>query len=268
MAGGEPTPQVPDHELIRRIGTGGYGEVWLARNALGTLRAVKVVDRRKFGSDRPFHREFEGLRKYEPVSRSHPGLIQLLQIGRNDASGYFYCVMELADPVDALPGSGFQPSMGGVPASGSTGSPQIGLVGYEPKTLGAILRRQGRLPYGECVEIGLQLTDALAHLHAAGLVHRDIKPANIIFVQGRPKLADVGLVTGIGEPQSMVGTVGFVAPEGPGSPRADIFSLGRLLYEIASGKPGESFPEPLTELADLPERAQLVEWNEVVLHAC
>src|SRR5262245_7871708 len=90
-------PAVPDHELLRRIGSGSYGEVWLARNVVGTLRAAKIVCRRDFSDAYPFEREFKGIQKYEPVSRSHEGLIDILQIGRNDGEGYFYYVMELAD---------------------------------------------------------------------------------------------------------------------------------------------------------------------------
>ena len=92
-----PPPQVPDHELLRPIGHGAYGEVWLARNVMGTLRAVKVVHRHDFGDEHPFDREFRGIQKFEPISRSHPGLVNILQIGRNEAEGYFYYVMELAD---------------------------------------------------------------------------------------------------------------------------------------------------------------------------
>ena len=64
-------PTIPDHELICRIGGGSYGEVWLARTALGAYRAVKIVHRHKFGHDRPFEREFAGIQKFEPISRSH-----------------------------------------------------------------------------------------------------------------------------------------------------------------------------------------------------
>ena len=60
-------PHIPDHELLRRIGVGAYGEVWLARTVLGEWRAVKIVRRDAFGDDpRPFEREFEGIRRYEP----------------------------------------------------------------------------------------------------------------------------------------------------------------------------------------------------------
>src|SRR6266496_1675321 len=81
----------------------------------------------------------------------------------------------------------------------------------------------------------------LAHLHAVGFVHRDIKPSNIIFVNGAPKLADIGLVTSIDEAHSLVGTVGYIPPEGPGSPQADIYSLGKVLYEAAFGKDRQEF---------------------------
>ena len=62
---------------------------------MGTLRAVKLVHREDFSRDRPFTREYEGLLHYEPISRSHPNLMQILHVGRHD--GYFYYVTELAD---------------------------------------------------------------------------------------------------------------------------------------------------------------------------
>lgn len=56
-----PPPQVPDHQLVGRIGAGSYGEVWLARGITGTWRAVKVVSRARFESERPYEREFRGV---------------------------------------------------------------------------------------------------------------------------------------------------------------------------------------------------------------
>src|SRR5262245_35289290 len=97
---GEHPPIVPDYELLRRIGGGAYGEVWLARSkATEVLRAAKIVWRSTFNDDRPFQREFEGIQRFERISREHPGQLALFHIGRNDAEGYFYYVMELADAV-------------------------------------------------------------------------------------------------------------------------------------------------------------------------
>jgi eukaryotic-like serine/threonine-protein kinase len=80
-------PSVPDHTLLYQIGKGAHGDVWLARSALGTLRAVKIVYRASFSDERPYEREFEGILKYEPLSRTHEGLMQVLHVGRNDAGG-------------------------------------------------------------------------------------------------------------------------------------------------------------------------------------
>ena len=95
---------IPDHTLLRPIGRGAYGEVWLARNVMGVLRAVKLVERRQFDNDRPYEREFAGIQRYEPVSRSADGLVHVLHVGRNDAEGYFYYVMELADGANVADG--------------------------------------------------------------------------------------------------------------------------------------------------------------------
>ena len=168
-----PPPQIPEHESIRCIGRGSYGEVWLARNIMKVFRAVKVVYRDSFEDDRPYDREFAGIRKFEPISRTE-GQVDILQVGRNDADGYFYYVMELAD--DENSGQAIDPAT------------------YVPKTLRSEIRKCGRIPTERCLEIGLSLTNALDHLHKNGLVHRDIKPSNIIFVNGVPKLADIGQI--------------------------------------------------------------------------
>lgn len=262
---GEP-PRVPDHELVRCIGQGGYGEVWLARNVVGTWRAVKVVYRDNFRDDHPYEREFGGIEKYEPLSRSNEGLVDVLQIGRNDARGYFYYVMELADDLNAECGvrsAGSAGAAGSIPQSAFR-TPHL----YTPRTLSAELRRSGRLAFDECLQLGLTLNLALGHLHRHGLIHRDVKPSNVIFVNGVPKLADIGLVTGIGEANTFVGTEGFVPPEGPNSTQADLYALGKVLYEASMGKDRQEFPEPFSRLALDAESKALMELNAILLKAC
>ncbi len=241
-----PPPRIPDHELIRRIGRGAYGEVWIARSVTGAYRAVKIVRRSSFDHERPFEREFEGILKFEPVSRTHDSQVDILHVGHGE--DYFYYVMELADDQ-------------------ATGG-QINPDNYHPRTLKSDLLFHGHLPFEECVSIGIALTTALEHLHENGLVHRDVKPSNIIFVNGVAKLADIGLVTGVDTTRSYVGTEGFAAPEGPGTPQADVFSLGKVLYEMSTGKDRQEFPELPTNLRELPEREGLVELNAVIAKAC
>ena len=231
------TPVIPDHQLIRRIGEGSYGEIWLAKNVIGTYRAVKIVYRARFETERPYEREFKGIQKFEPISRSHPGLVDILQVGRNDDAGYFYYVMELADD--------------------ETSSGAVRPDTYSGKTLGKELATRGRLPALEALRFGQNLAAALAHMHQQGLVHRDIKPANIIFVDGHPKLADIGLVALVTEARTRVGTEGYMPPEGPGSIQADLYSLGKVLYEISTGQELESFPVLPANLIEFPD-SQLV----------
>lgn len=240
-------PQVPNHEMLRVIGRGSYGEIWLARSVTGTLRAVKIIDRRTFDSEKAFQREFEGITRFEPISRSDAGFVDVLHVGRDPGGDFFYYVMELAD--DHVAGVEIDPEH------------------YIPKTLKTELSRRARLLVDECVTLGLTLTRALATLHRQGLVHRDIKPANIIFVGGSPKIADIGLVATTGQ-DSFVGTEGYVPPEGPGSVQADLYSLGKVLYEIAMGKDRLDFPAVSTRLDELPDKGALLQFNEVLLRAC
>ena len=93
-------PNIPDHDVLRKIGGGAYGEVWMARGVTGAMRAVKVVWREDFDDERTFEREFEGILKYEPISRDHPALVNILHVGRSpDGISFYYYVMELGDDV-------------------------------------------------------------------------------------------------------------------------------------------------------------------------
>src|SRR5207247_4173951 len=82
-AGKMQTPEIPDHELLRCIGRGSYGEVWLARHGPTDFRAVKVVYRKTFEQDRPFERELSGIEQFEPISRRHSSQVSILQDGPN-----------------------------------------------------------------------------------------------------------------------------------------------------------------------------------------
>ena len=257
--------------MVRCIGQGSYGEVWLARNAVGTWRAVKLVYRQNFKDPKPYEREFSGIQSYEPISRTNEGLIDVLQIGRNDEEGYFYYVMELAD-------SGLGPSKTEVSGEAENAQPAALLDAsnhenldpetYVPKTLSRVIHQRGRLSYEECLTLGLTLNLALGHLHRHGLIHRDVKPSNIVFVNGVAKLTDIGLVTDLAGAESFVGTEGFIPPEGPNSTQADLYALGKVLYEASMGKDRNQFPEPVTLLGLDGDSRNLMELNAVLVRAC
>ena len=243
-------PLVHDHTLLRSIGHGAYGEVWLAVNTIGLYHAIKIVDQSDFEDIEPYTREFKGMEKYMPISLNHPGLVHILHVGRDDDAGYFYYVMEIGD--DEVSGNKINPAT------------------YSPRNLAKDLQKRRRLPVVECVSLGLVLSEALEFLHQQQLIHRDIKPSNIIFVNGVPKLADIGLVTEIGGPgKSMthVGTKGFIAPEGPGTPAADVYSLGKVLYEAATGLDRQEFPK-LPSLLSEDETVEFMRLNAVIVQAC
>jgi serine/threonine protein kinase len=230
---------------------------------------VKIVHRATFTDDRPFQREFEGIKKFEEISRSHPSQLAIFHVGRNETAGCFYYVMELADGASNCLMISNQSSVRSDRLSELNTDSLI--TDYSPRTLRSDLRAHTRLPVARVVELGLGLTEALAHLHEHGLVHRDIKPSNIIFVGGRPKLGDIGLVTQTimgDDTRSIVGTEGYLAPEGPGTPQADLFALGKVLYEALTGLDRRQFPALPEDLPRWPERRMVLEFNEILLKAC
>ena len=252
----EELPDAPGYKLFNTpFGEGAYGKVWLARNPTGQWQALKAVYLANFDHNTdPYEREFNGVSRYKPVSDKHPGLLRVDFVSEK-RPGYFYYVMELGDPVE--PGWESAPST------------------YKPRDLvNARTHAPGRrLPVRECVQIGLELTDALAFLHRQGLTHRDIKPQNIIFVNGRPKLADLGLIAEIRPPDqeiTFVGTPGYMPPppERPGTPQADIYALGMVLYVLSTGRKAAFFPEIATTLVENKDPAEFFPLNAVVLKAC
>ena len=253
----EEIPDAPEYEIISpAVGKGGFGKVWIARNAIGQWQALKAVYQSNFGANRaPYEAEFKGLQRYKPISEKHPGLLRIDLVSKMKPEGYFYYVMELGDA--QAPGWEQQPTL------------------YKPKDL-ENLRKQAygrRLPVKECLRVVTVLAEALDFLHQQGLTHRDIKPANVIFVQGRPKLADIGLVSEIrpiDEVKTIVGTIGYMPPppEKPGTPQADIYALGMLLYVISTGSDPGLFPDLSTTLMARSGQADFIRLNSIILKAC
>jgi serine/threonine protein kinase len=229
------------------FGEGAYGKVWLVRNATGQLQALKEIQRSKFDVEGPYERELRGIKSYKPVSNQHPGLLHIDHVNCNDPQGYFYYVMELGDALD--------------PDWELKGEP------YKPRDLATACSQAAtnRMSARECIHISIALLEALDFLHQQGLVHRDIKPSNIIFVGGRPKFADVGLVRESSPDATWVGTEFYLPPEAPGTTAADIYALGKLLYVISTGKHPRSFSELSTTLVEKPEFMRL---NEIICKAC
>ena len=242
-------PEVPDHSILRLIGTGAYGEVWLARSVTGAFRAVKVVWREDFKDESIYVREFESILHYEPVARGIPGVVHILHVGQNEGEyPYYYYVMELAD--DAYTGIHIEPET------------------YVPRTLHSDMQLYGRnpMPLDYVLEVGSQLAHALDGMHAEDLTHRDVKPSNIVFVNGRAKLADAGSVSR-SHNRSFAGTQGYIPPEGPGTPRADVYALAKVLYEMSTGKDRLDFPELPTEVPEGASHRRWLAFNEIICAA-
>jgi CHASE2 domain-containing sensor protein len=249
-------PDVSGYELVRPpFGRGAYGKVWLARNKAGQWRALKAIYLANSENDTdPYEREFNGVSRYKSVSEKHPGLVRVDFVSEK-LDGYFYYVMEIGDSVE--PDWEREPSK------------------YRPRDLGNERARMPgkRLPISQCVQIGIELADALDFLHRQGLTHRDIKPSNIIFVNGKPKLADLGLVAEIrplNQERTFVGTPGYMPPppERPGTPASDIYALGMLLYVLGTGRNAAFFPEIATSLVENKEPEEFFLLNTIILKAC
>ncbi|MBL9107647.1 MAG: serine/threonine protein kinase, partial [Myxococcales bacterium] len=207
---------VLDRFVVRRLlGRGGMGVVYEARDErLGRDVAIKLLDARHV--DRPERRKRFAREARAAAAVTHPNVARVLEVGDGDAGTYL--VFEL------VPGP----------------------------TLRALLA-EGPLPVARCAEIGAALAGALAAAHEAGVVHRDLKPENVIVEGGvTPKILDFGLAKvsvpeGSGSGSDVVtveghvlGSPGYMSPEQalgkPCGPASDVFSLGVVLFELATGK--------------------------------
>jgi eukaryotic-like serine/threonine-protein kinase len=214
-------PEVPDFDLLRPVGRGGFGEVWLARNrTTGHLRAIKLIPLRQPGTGNAAAREISSLSRLEShLHCDHPNLLPIHHVGRT-ASHLFY-VMD--------------------PADDSSGAAASDDIGYRPATLQTRLE-DDLLEPDVCLDYARQLLAGLAALHAAGMVHRDVKPANCLLVGGQLKLADFGLLTESHPLVSRLGTQKYMPPDGRMDTRADVYAAGLVVYEMLSGRPVDDFP--------------------------
>jgi hypothetical protein len=212
----ETARQLGPYTLVRKLGSGGMGEVHLAEHRLLKRPcAVKLVRPDK-AADAGILKRFE--REVEAATRlTHPAAVQVYDYGR-EADGTFYYVMEY------LPG----------------------------RTLDEVVRRSGPLPAGRVIHVLRQVCGALAEAHALGLVHRDIKPANVMLGRagGRAdvaKLLDFGLVADahaadrLTQAGGLLGTPKYLSPEqargADVGPAADLYSLGATAYFLLTGRP-------------------------------
>lgn len=198
--------------LLRRIGSGGMADVYLAeQKSLGRMVAFKVLHSRLASDPNYIHRFQNEARA--AASLVHPNIVQIYEVG--NTNGVNYIAQEFV-----------------------TG-----------KSLDQILERQGHLDQGTVLEILRQVTSALCKADEVGIVHRDIKPANILFSSsGTVKVADFGLARVLTEDNKTLTQVGvalgtplYMSPEQIEGrhvdARSDIYSLGVTSYHLLTGEP-------------------------------
>ncbi len=251
-ADGAGTPMIDGHELLRVLGRDEYGETWLARRPGLRLLAVRVIRRANFKNEETFAQAFKSVREYVPASRADGNSVEILQIART--AEFFYYVTPLGDdlpmrrPLD--------------PAS-----PQAAIDSYVPRTLHAALERGGSIPADECLRIAIYLTAALETLHRLRRVHGAVRPSRILFVNGDPKLREPGFET-MPDDSSRDTIGGYAAPEGSGTPEADVYSLGRVLGEISARKSDADSPASGRRPAAAADKASLTRWKRILAKAC
>lgn len=232
-------PHFPQLEILELLGQGGMGIVYKARQPrLDRYVALKIlpVDASASGAfAERFSREARTLARL-----THPNIVGVYDFG--EADGIFYLIMEYVDGANLRE-----------------------------------LERLGRLGPLEALKVVPAICDALQYAHDQGVIHRDIKPENVLLdQQGRVKIADFGLAKILGRPASelaltrvrqVMGTPNYMAPEQLEHPlevdhRADIYSLGVVIYEMLTGELPIGHFEPPSQRVQIDAR-----FDQVVLRA-
>ncbi len=238
----EPLPQsIGGYELVRRLGRGGMGVVFLARQAkLGREVALKWIraDLQHLTESRS-----RLLREVEAVAKlSHPGIVSVFDVGEHDGNPYFS--MEYIEGMTAA--ELIEEARSRDLATLRGRDMFDALRQSAPETVGNAVSQVPALFEGSWAQAALRIvrlvTDALAHAHARGVVHRDVKPSNIMITAGgRVVLLDFGLAKLPDSPKitqtgSTLGSLAYMSPEQIGreplDARTDIYSLGVTLYEL------------------------------------
>ncbi|MFF7251078.1 protein kinase [Embleya sp. NPDC008237] len=210
------------YELVELVGRGGMGEVWKGVDReLGRTVAVKVLPVELTRQEEFRHRFRREART--GAALSHHGVATLHDVGED------------VDGTDVVP--------------------FLVMEFIDGRTLTEVLRA-GPMPIARAIAIARDVADALVHSHGVGLVHRDIKPSNVmVTASGAVKVLDFGIAKALAETTTrltatgrMVGTPAYLAPEqidgDAVDARADIYSLGCLLYELLTGRPPFSGDSP------------------------
>ncbi len=218
-------PTIPGYRLIKKIGQGASGTVWLAEEPLSSRKvAVKILPKSAEGKQN-IGRELNGIRQFQQIARGHHDIVQILKLDETEDCCYYS--MELAD--DAATSK---------PLTSSDGDAST----YVPLTLKHVISAEAPLDPERALDIITHILRGLDHLHARKLIHRDVKPANILFVNERPELGDLGLVTPSDREVTQVGTPGYMPPGAKVDKTSDLYAAGIVLYEMITGLRGSDFP--------------------------
>ncbi|MFC1805696.1 protein kinase [Planctomycetota bacterium] len=219
-----PARTIGGFHLIGRIGQGGMGTVYKARQvSMDRIVALKVLSSR-LAEDEPFVQRF--LREARSTAQlNHPNIVQGIDAGFAD--GHYYFAMEYVDGI----------------------------------TVRRLMAKEGKIEEAKALKIILGVAKALEHAHKHGIVHRDIKPENIMISRGGlVKLADLGLARSFSEPDTVtmhgatLGTPYYMSPEQARGledidTRSDIYALGATLFHMLTGEFPFEGPTPAVILA-------------------